>query len=167
MQSVMEMQEGDSDDALSEDESTIATNKSAANPEAPTAAASAALTLEANATTTASLMALNADKSLINSTARMRLGGPKIVCVSVDAQRVQLGLGSRTNAQPRAQPQRLKQEKKKRVGDGRRGTERTFIRCISSCCRAPTGVCTPEPNDSLKFPPPGNSSIRSLHNRAE
>jgi hypothetical protein len=41
MQSVMEMQEGDSDDELSEDESTIATNKSATNPEAPTAAASA------------------------------------------------------------------------------------------------------------------------------
>lgn len=29
MQSVMEMQEGDSDDELSEDESTVATNKSA------------------------------------------------------------------------------------------------------------------------------------------
>lgn len=41
MQSVMEMQEGDSDDELSEDESTIATNKSAANPEASTGAASA------------------------------------------------------------------------------------------------------------------------------
>lgn len=38
MQSVMEMQEGDSDDELSEDESTVATNKSAAATPAPASA---------------------------------------------------------------------------------------------------------------------------------
>ena len=41
MQSVMEMQEGDSDEELSEDESTIASNKPSAKTEPPVAETSA------------------------------------------------------------------------------------------------------------------------------